>query len=67
MVLESPTKYYIPYFKDAYRPLCVRDYFTIRCSNGQKLWFKVQSIEPNDMGIVAPNTMLYSDGDPVQE
>jgi transitional endoplasmic reticulum ATPase len=54
----------IPYFKDAYRPVKKGDLFVARGSF-KPVEFKVVATEPKDFGIVAPSTMLFTEGDPI--
>ena len=56
--------YLIPYFKDAYRPVKKGDLFLVR-GNFKPVEFKVVATEPKEFGIVAPNTMLYTEGEPI--
>jgi len=56
--------YLIPYFKDAYRPVKKGDLFMVR-GNFKPIEFKVVATEPQEFGIVAPNTMLYTEGEPI--
>jgi len=56
--------YLIPYFKDAYRPVKKGDLFIIR-GNFKPVEFKVVATEPKEYGIVAPNTILYTEGEPI--
>ena len=56
--------YLVPYLKDANRPLHVGDTFVIR-GNFRPVEFKVVSAEPKDFGIFAANTLLYTEGDPI--
>ena len=56
--------YLIPYFKDAYRPVKKGDLFIVR-GNFKPVEFKVVATEPKEYGIVAPNTMLYTEGEPI--
>jgi transitional endoplasmic reticulum ATPase len=51
----------IPYFKDAYRPVKKGDLFVVR-GNFKPVEFKIVATEPKDFGIVAPNTMLFTEG-----
>lgn len=53
--------YLIPYFKDAYRPVKKGDLFIIR-GNFKPVEFKIVATEPKQFGIVAPNTMLFTEG-----
>lgn len=56
--------YLIPYFKDAYRPVKKGDLFVVR-GNFKPVEFKIVATEPKQFGIVAPNTMLFTEGDPI--
>lgn len=56
--------YLIPYFKDAYRPVKKGDLFVVR-GNFKPVEFKIVATEPKEFGIVAPNTMLYTEGEPI--
>ena len=49
----------IPYFKDAYRPVKKGDLFVAR-GGFKAVEFKIVATEPQDFGIVAPSTMLYT-------
>lgn len=55
----------IPYFRDAYRPLKKNDLFIVR-GNFKAVEFKVVACEPSDMGIVAPTTMMFTEGEPIK-
>ena len=59
-----PQTYLQPYFRDANRPLHKDDTFVVR-GNFRPVEFKVIATEPGDFGIVAQDTVLYTDGDPV--
>ncbi len=56
--------YLIPYFKDAYRPVKKGDLFIVR-DTFKPVEFKIVATEPKDYGIVAPSTMLYDEGEPI--
>jgi transitional endoplasmic reticulum ATPase len=56
--------YLIPYFKDAYRPVKKGDLFNVK-GNFKPVEFKIVATEPKDYGIVAPNTMLYTEGEAI--
>ncbi len=56
--------YLIPYFKDAYRPVKKGDLFLVRGSF-KPVEFKIVATEPKQFGIVAPSTMLYTEGEPI--
>lgn len=53
--------YLVPYFKDAYRPLKKGDLFLVR-GGFKSIEFKVVGCEPKDYGIVAPTTLLFTEG-----
>lgn len=55
----------IPYFRDAYRPMKQGDLFLVR-GGFKAVEFKVVACEPNEYGIVAPNTVLYTEGEPIK-
>lgn len=54
----------VPYFKDAYRPVKKGDLFVVR-GNFKPVEFKIVATEPKEYGIVAPNTVLYTEGEPI--
>jgi transitional endoplasmic reticulum ATPase len=62
---DLTTTYLIPYFKDAYRPVKKDDCFLVR-GNFKPVEFKVVACEPKDFGIVAPNTVLFTEGEPIK-
>ena len=62
---DITTTYLIPYFRDAYRPLKKGDLFIVR-GGFKAVEFKVVACEPKDYGIVAPSTMLFTEGEPVK-
>jgi transitional endoplasmic reticulum ATPase len=62
---DLTTTYLIPYFRDAYRPLKKGDLFIVR-GGFKAVEFKVVACEPKDYGIVAPSTMLFTEGEPVK-
>eukprot|EP00827_Trimyema_finlayi_P002146 TRINITY_DN202_c0_g1_i7.p1 TRINITY_DN202_c0_g1~~TRINITY_DN202_c0_g1_i7.p1 ORF type:complete len:797 (+),score=344.05 TRINITY_DN202_c0_g1_i7:70-2460(+) len=55
----------IPYFRDAYRPLKKDDHFIVR-GGFKSIEFKVVATEPGDYGLVLPNTVLYTEGEPIK-
>ncbi len=55
----------IPYFRDAYRPVKKGDLFLVR-GGFKAVEFKVVACEPGEFGIVAPNTMLFTEGEPIK-
>lgn len=57
--------YLIPYFKDAYRPVKKGDCFLTRGSF-KAVEFKIVACEPTEIGIVGPQTMLFTEGEPVK-
>lgn len=56
--------YLIPYFKGCYRPVKKGDTFLIR--GFKAVEFKIVDIEPGDRAIVAPNTMIFYEGEPIK-
>eukprot|EP00727_Mastigamoeba_balamuthi_P010790 m51a1_g6333 putative cell division cycle protein 48 homolog (198) ;mRNA; f:17625-18328 len=53
-----------PYFRDAWRPVRVGDRFT--CKGGLRMVeFEVLLTDPMPMAVVAPETVIFCDGDPV--
>jgi transitional endoplasmic reticulum ATPase len=56
--------YLQPYFRDANRPLHKNDTFIVR-GNFRPVEFKVVATEPGDFGIVAADTVLFTQGDPI--
>lgn len=56
--------YLQPYFRDANRPLHKDDVFIVR-GNFRPVEFKVIATEPGDFGVVAPGTVLFTDGEPI--
>lgn len=54
----------IPYFRDAHRPLHKGDTFIVR-TTFVPIEFKVMATEPADYGIVAPETILFTEGEPI--
>jgi len=54
----------IPYFRDAHRPIHKGDTFIVR-DNFRPIEFKVMAAEPSDYGIVAPETILFTEGEPI--
>jgi len=62
---DLTTTYLIPYFKDAYRPINKNDTFIVR-GGFKAVEFKVIACEPQDFGIVAPTTTLFTEGEPIK-
>lgn len=56
--------YLQPYFRDANRPLHKDDTFIVR-GNFRPVEFKVVATEPGDFGVVAPGTVLFMEGEPI--
>lgn len=57
--------YIKPYFLDAYRPVTKGDLFLIHKAM-RSVEFKVVGIEPEQYGLVTPDTEIYCEGDPVK-
>mmetsp|Transcript_65743 Transcript_65743/g.76448 ORF Transcript_65743/g.76448 Transcript_65743/m.76448 type:complete len:179 (+) Transcript_65743:29-565(+) len=53
--------YLKPYFQDAYRPVKDGDTFLY---NGVE--FKILTVEPGPYGIIAPETIIHCEGEPLQ-
>ena len=54
-----------PYFLEAYRPLCKGDLFT--CQGGMRsVEFKVVETDPEPFCIVAPDTVVHCEGEPIK-
>lgn len=61
---DIATTFLKPYFKDANRPIYKGDTFVVR-GTFKPVEFKVVATEPGDFGIVAPDCIMYTDGDPI--
>jgi len=57
--------YLKPYFLEAYRPVKKGDLFLVR-SAMHPVEFKVVEVDPAPYGIVAPDTVIHYDGEPVK-
>lgn len=55
----------VPYFKDCYRPVKKGDTFLVR-GGFKAVEFKVVETDPGDFCIVAPNTMLFDEGEAIK-
>ncbi len=58
-------EYLHPYFLDAYRPVRVDDTFMVRMGT-RAIEFKVIKTEPSPYCIVAPETIIHCEGEPIQ-
>ncbi|BFZ64326.1 AAA ATPase cdc48 [Saitoella coloradoensis] len=56
--------YLKPYFVEAYRPVKKGDLFTVR-GGMRQVEFKIVEVEPGDMGIVAQDTIIHCEGEPI--
>lgn len=54
-----------PYFIETYRPVREGDIFSINAAM-RTVDFKVLKVDPSPIGIVAPETQIHCDGDPVK-
>jgi len=54
-----------PYFKEAYRPIRKGDLFLVRAAM-RAVEFKVVDVEPDEHCIVAPDTVIFCEGEPVK-
>ena len=57
--------YLKPYFLEAYRPIRKGDIFRVR-GGMRSVEFKVIETDPHPYCIVAPDTVIHCDGDPVK-
>merc|ERR1719265_2859318 len=57
--------YLKPYFLEAYRPVRQGDLFLVR-GGFRPVEFKIVGVEPGDFCIVAPDTMIHCEGEPVK-
>merc|ERR1719264_2307625 len=57
--------YLRPYFKEAYRPLRKNDLFLVR-GGFRPVEFKVVDADPGEVVIVAPDTVIHCEGEPVK-
>ena len=56
--------YLIPYFRDAYRPVTKGE--IIRCGGTfNKVEFQIMDCEPDSSGILAPYTIIFDEGEPI--
>uniref|UniRef100_A0A7S3MX28 Vesicle-fusing ATPase n=1 Tax=Strombidium inclinatum TaxID=197538 RepID=A0A7S3MX28_9SPIT len=55
----------VPYFKDCYRPVKKGDTFLVR-GGFKAVEFKVVETDPGEYCIIAPNTMIFDEGDPIK-
>ncbi|PRT54416.1 Cell division control protein 48 [Wickerhamiella sorbophila] len=54
-----------PYFVEAYRPVRKGDLFTVR-GGMRQVEFKVVDVEPQEYAIVAQDTIIHCDGEPIE-
>jgi transitional endoplasmic reticulum ATPase len=54
-----------PYFLEAYRPVRKDDLFLVR-GGMRSVEFKVVEVDPGDYCIVAPDTVIFCEGDPIK-
>eukprot|EP00668_Euglena_longa_P028917 GGOE01036251.1.p1 GENE.GGOE01036251.1~~GGOE01036251.1.p1 ORF type:complete len:816 (-),score=157.06 GGOE01036251.1:120-2378(-) len=54
-----------PYFREAYRPIRKGDLFLVRAAM-RAVEFKVVDVEPDEYCIVAPDTVIFCEGEPVK-
>jgi transitional endoplasmic reticulum ATPase len=57
--------YLKPYFLEAYRPVCKGDLFQVR-GGMRAVEFKVVETDPSPHCIVAPDTVIHCEGDPIK-
>ncbi|GME94447.1 unnamed protein product [[Candida] boidinii] len=56
--------YLKPYFVDAYRPVRKGDHFVVR-GGMRQVEFKVVDVEPEEYAIVSQDTIIHSEGEPI--
>ncbi|CDO95594.1 unnamed protein product [Kluyveromyces dobzhanskii CBS 2104] len=56
--------YLKPYFVEAYRPVRKGDHFVVR-GGMRQVEFKVVDVEPEEFGVVAQDTVIHSEGEPI--
>ncbi|SCU96062.1 LAME_0F14708g1_1 [Lachancea meyersii CBS 8951] len=56
--------YLKPYFVEAYRPVRKGDHFVVR-GGMRQVEFKVVDVEPEEYAVVAQDTVIHSDGEPI--
>ncbi|VEU20325.1 DEKNAAC101149 [Brettanomyces naardenensis] len=56
--------YLKPYFVDAYRPVRKGDHFIVR-GGMRQVEFKVVEVEPEEYAIVSQDTIIHSEGEPI--
>lgn len=54
-----------PYFREAYRPVRQGDIFLVR-GGMRQVEFKVVEVDPPEYGIVAQDTVIHCEGEPIQ-
>lgn len=54
-----------PYFQEAYRPVSKGDIFLVR-GGMRAVEFKVIETDPGNYCIVAPDTMIHCEGEPIK-
>lgn len=57
--------YLKPYFQESYRPVQKNDLFLVR-GGFKPVEFKVVGVEPGDYCIVAPDTVIHTEGEPIK-
>lgn len=57
--------YLKPYFLEAYRPIHKGDLFLVR-GGMRAVEFKVVETDPSPYCIVAPDTLIHTEGDPIK-
>ena len=56
--------YLIPYFKETYRPVKKDDTFIVR-GGFRPVEFKIVDVDPPEYAVVANNTTLFDEGEPI--
>lgn len=55
-----------PYFQDAWRPIKKDDCFVVRKLRPGGIEFKIVATDPVEFGIVAPDTQIFDEGEPLK-
>ena len=63
--LNPKPKLWQPYFLEAYRPVRKDDLFLVRGAM-RAVEFKIVEVDPGDFCIVAPDTVIFCEGEPIK-
>eukprot|EP00917_Polyrhabdina_sp_WS-2016_P016206 GHVP01035152.1.p1 GENE.GHVP01035152.1~~GHVP01035152.1.p1 ORF type:complete len:790 (+),score=171.10 GHVP01035152.1:4056-6425(+) len=59
-------QYLKPYFLEAYRPVRKNNLFLVRGTGFKPVEFKIVGVDPGDYCIVAPDTVIHCEGEPIK-